>query len=319
MPFYNVEEKEKEKKALFDELYQLDDESDGPKDKSIASIILKHSKLPTTQGKKKTGVFRTNNGLSPSHSLSRTVSAPIGRNAVSFPGSIYPGHLSMAPSIANPSISEASREFPMLDQQEQPNSAQKSMTTKLGKKRKRGQSFDALPDSQQIFKGLSFFFFPNNNVAAARGFRIRKAMEWGALWIKTWKDGITHIVMDKNLSCKDLLTFLKVPTVPRDVVVVNEDYPADCIRFRSIVNPGQPQYRVSGVEEPVGTSPSTHGVVASQTSLQLKPDKEEIAHLLQTPSRTEESGAELPASTNERSKADEDVTHVLDSMPSSME
>lgn len=57
-------------------------------------------------------------------------------------------------------------------------------------------------------------FFPNNDVAPPRRFRIRKAMEWGATWIKEWKDSITHVIVDKELCYRDLLKFLKVDALP---------------------------------------------------------------------------------------------------------
>ena len=57
-------------------------------------------------------------------------------------------------------------------------------------------------------------FFPNNDIAPPRRMRIRKTMEWGATWIKEWKDSITHVIVDKELCYKDLLKFLKVDALP---------------------------------------------------------------------------------------------------------
>ncbi len=39
-------------------------------------------------------------------------------------------------------------------------------------------------------------------------------MEWGATWIREWKDSITHIIVDKELCYKDLLNFLKLDALP---------------------------------------------------------------------------------------------------------
>ena len=298
-----------EKKAFFDDLYQLDDESDGLEEKSTASAVLAQSRLPTSRK----GKERALDGLHSYQSLGRTVSTPIGRGAMSFPGSSVPCQVthnaaksSNFETLENQAISE-------FTQQTLRHSV--GMSTKVGKKRKRGQSFDALPDSQQIFKGLSFFFFPNNDVAPARAFRIRKALEWGALWIKTWKEGITHVVVDKNLSIKDLLTFLKIQSLPQDIIVVNEDYPADCIRFRFVVNPRQSHYQVQGYEEP--KRPPNVQPSSSDLSLQLRPEKEEIGRLLQTPSRSDGSAGLVHVSSNSKPDPDPDVTHVSDSMPSS--
>lgn len=44
--------------------------------------------------------------------------------------------------------------------------------------------------------------------------RILKAQEYGASWIKDWMDGITHIIVDKDIQYKDVLSFLKISSLP---------------------------------------------------------------------------------------------------------
>ena len=39
-------------------------------------------------------------------------------------------------------------------------------------------------------------------------------MEWGALWIREWRDGVTHIIVDQNLCYGDVLKFLKISSLP---------------------------------------------------------------------------------------------------------
>ncbi len=39
-------------------------------------------------------------------------------------------------------------------------------------------------------------------------------MEWGALWIREWRDGITHIIVDKDLCYDDVLKALKLTSLP---------------------------------------------------------------------------------------------------------
>ena len=39
-------------------------------------------------------------------------------------------------------------------------------------------------------------------------------MEWGALWIREWRDGVTHIIVDKDLCYGDVLKFLKLSSLP---------------------------------------------------------------------------------------------------------
>lgn len=57
-------------------------------------------------------------------------------------------------------------------------------------------------------------FIPDNDIAPARRMRIRKAMEWGAVWVREFKDGISHIIVDKGLQYKDVLSFLKIQSLP---------------------------------------------------------------------------------------------------------
>lgn len=56
-------------------------------------------------------------------------------------------------------------------------------------------------------------FIPDDDIAPARRMRIRKAMEWGAVWAREFKDGISHIIVDKGLHYKDVLSFLKIQSL----------------------------------------------------------------------------------------------------------
>ena len=114
-------------------------------------------------------------------------------------------------------------------------------------------------------------------------------MEWGALWAKDWKDGITHIVTDNNLCYNDLLSYLKIFVLPSAVTLVNEDYPADCIKYRFVVNPNQVLYHVKGHQQALRSYQPSTPAPSSDTSLSLKRSRREIIQQAQTPSRTEES------------------------------
>ena len=73
-------------------------------------------------------------------------------------------------------------------------------------------------------------------------------------------------------------------------MLVNEVYPADCLIFKALVNPEQPQYRVSGHEDALIVQESPTPAASSEASLQLKPEKGDTRPPTQTPSRTEDSG-----------------------------
>jgi len=137
--------------------------------------------------------------------------------------------------------------------------------------------------------------------------RIEKAIQYGASWIKNWSDGITHVVTDSNASYQDLLTFLIRSSLPENIIVVNERYPADCISFRSLLEPTLVNYRVHGAPEAAPkpskddraslsvaeTVEKLHAAAESnlsEVSLPLKPaGRDVMAREPQTPSRSDES------------------------------
>lgn len=57
-------------------------------------------------------------------------------------------------------------------------------------------------------------FLRNNDIAPARRALIRKTLERGALWVKEWRDGVTHVIVDKDLCYNDVISFLKIPSLP---------------------------------------------------------------------------------------------------------
>jgi hypothetical protein len=56
-------------------------------------------------------------------------------------------------------------------------------------------------------------FFPNSDTNKARKMRIEKAEEYGATWVRDWTPGITHIIMDDNMTYQDLTKYLKLEEV----------------------------------------------------------------------------------------------------------
>lgn len=77
-----------------------------------------------------------------------------------------------------------------------------------GRKKHRSQSVQIIPESAQIFKGLKFFFVPNNDISPARRLRIQRSQEYGASWAQTWSSDVTHVIVDKGLDYKEVLKVL---------------------------------------------------------------------------------------------------------------
>lgn len=138
-------------------------------------------------------------------------------------------------------------------------------------KRKRYVEFPPLPEEQQIFRNLHFYFFPNNEGHPARRMRINKALQFGATWQKDWSPHVTHVIMDNGMDYILLMKYLKQETLPKNVILVNESFPPECISYRSLLDPTQFQFRVKGhvpsMVAAVPKEPSTD----SDASLKLKP------------------------------------------------
>ena len=50
--------------------------------------------------------------------------------------------------------------------------------------------------------------------------RIHKSLEFGATWAKTWEDEITHVIVDRELSFEDVMTYLKLKSLPVSCLAV---------------------------------------------------------------------------------------------------
>ena len=116
------------------------------------------------------------------------------------------------------------------------------------KKKLRKGELPEILEAQQILKGMVFYFVPNNDVSQPRKRRIQKAQQYGAIRASEFSNDVTHIVVDKSLTFKDLITHFEPDEVPSTADVVNEDYPAECIGFHTIVDPTRSRFRLDGQE-----------------------------------------------------------------------
>ncbi|KAK4451586.1 hypothetical protein QBC34DRAFT_400164 [Podospora aff. communis PSN243] len=131
-----------------------------------------------------------------------------------------------------------------------------SMSSSMRKRKRQGPAFEAVPESEKILRDIAFYYIPNNDIAPARKLRIRKAQSYGARWVRELSSA-SHIIVDNHLSYKDID---KLVGSASGLTVTNEGYPIDCISHRTLLNPDQPRYRVSGFpaathKSPPGSSP----------------------------------------------------------------
>ncbi|CAI7600107.1 unnamed protein product [Penicillium crustosum] len=142
-------------------------------------------------------------------------------------------------------------------------------------KKRKTNNAKIIPDDQQIFKGLIFFFFPNNDISPFRRLRIQRAQDYGARWSRNWATDVTHVIMDKGLLSSDLLGYLKLKNLPASVALVNESYPSECIQFRSVLDTSHLRFRVNGTPTTAEMEKSAVATSPSPDSLPLKPSRRE--------------------------------------------
>ncbi|KAJ5107447.1 hypothetical protein N7456_004122 [Penicillium angulare] len=148
-------------------------------------------------------------------------------------------------------------------------------------KKRKPNNTKIIPENQQIFKEFVFFFFPNNDISPSRRLRIQRAQEYGALWERQWSKSITHVIVDKGLGYQDLLKHLKLDPVPEKVAIVNETYPSDCIKFRSVLSPLFERFRVDGTPGMAKNAEDTEPAQTEPKNLETLPLKQSTREKLQ--------------------------------------
>ncbi|KAL1839142.1 hypothetical protein VTJ49DRAFT_1838 [Mycothermus thermophilus] len=252
----------KEKMAIFDQLEAVDHMSDG--DDVVDEKEKRHretcraffsSRQKKTPGKRRTTSMPT--PLAASHNPGVIVEAtpsalnPPTRRASARAGSGSPAPGSIEetpiPDTARPKSRPSGLRRSATAPMPTPSSSaldQSPSASSATRKRKRQTTTKALPESAKIFRGLAFYYIPNNDIAPARKLRIGRAQEYGAQWVRNLADA-THVIVDRNLEFKDIQGIVG-PDAAGSLTIVNEEYPVDCISFRTLLNPDQARYRVVG-------------------------------------------------------------------------
>lgn len=136
-------------------------------------------------------------------------------------------------------------------------------------KRKKHGKVTLRPEGEQIFKGLLFYYIPDNEIAPARRLRIQKAREYGAVRTSDAAEA-THVIVDRDIVYKDAKKVMAMRRGERgldSVVVVNEDYPIECVQFKALLDWKQKRYRLA--EQP------DEDVTPDETAERDKKDREE--------------------------------------------
>jgi len=82
-----------------------------------------------------------------------------------------------------------------------------------------------LPVHKQLFKEKVIYFYPNNDISMVQRMRIHKMIELGAAWVRSWRDDITHIILDEDChTYSQLLNHLNMDSLPVISTPVPTDY-----------------------------------------------------------------------------------------------
>lgn len=163
-------------------------------------------------------------------------------------------------------------------------------------KRKRTELLQMAPESKQIFKGLCFFYIPNDDINPARRIRITKAREHGAIWTRESKVA-THVIVDSNLKYSDIKPILDRNPISPSVVLVNDRYPVDCWIKGVVFDPKMHKYKVE--EDPTPTKKQTAPQASTRepgSSLQIKQRRDARPVATSAPQSPQGSGDLVPSS-----------------------
>ncbi|TLD23344.1 hypothetical protein PspLS_07488 [Pyricularia sp. CBS 133598] len=112
---------------------------------------------------------------------------------------------------------------------------------------------DNVPEERRVFKDLSFFYIPNDDIAPARRRRIGIAQKFGAQWVRK-PELATHIIVDNSFTYKDIESLVSPVMNVFDgrlpPAIVRENFQGDSVEIGFVVNPDQPKYHVRGCPLP---------------------------------------------------------------------
>ena len=282
------------KESFFDQLQALNESSDEEDTNDVHDIIRKCKKASAPAAQPVVQRTRTPTTLNKIPTLQRATSAPVSmakeipsllrqrsllREELTTPSTSFDvsirketcaapsptsGNLQERRTVSTPSIG--------TDLILNYSTGIESMLGKTAQKRKKKskeETIKLVPENDRIFKDLTFYYIPPDDIAPLRRFRITKAREFGAVWAKKdWNTNIiTHVVIDKELNFVDIMNYIKqfkLDAFPPSIILVNEDYPIDCIQHKFLLDPKQPRYEVNRQNQ--STAKDVPPPVLSQTS-----------------------------------------------------
>ncbi|PVI08463.1 hypothetical protein DM02DRAFT_679133 [Periconia macrospinosa] len=150
---------------------------------------------------------------------------------------------------------------------------------KNGKNVKLAEKIKLEPEDKQIFRDKIVYMYPNDDISMPRRYRIHKLIQLGAVWVTTWRDDITHILVDDSEhSYSQLLRHFNKAGLP--------------VKFGRLLDPtagrflvkGAPRVDVTRNENSLSISTSVLLPISTQNNSSLSPhsppvkDSASLAH-----------------------------------------
>ncbi len=142
-----------------------------------------------------------------------------------------------------------------------------SPSTSASKRKGKQTQVKQLPEHQQIFRELQFYYYPDDDINKIRKAQINKAQEHGATWVRTPKDA-SHFIIDEDLAYKHIEPIVTSDSTASSKVIVNAKYPIDCVIHRTLLDPNQHKYvrNLRAADQPRGTDISAKNVSLPQAT-----------------------------------------------------
>ncbi|OAP60633.1 hypothetical protein AYL99_05635 [Fonsecaea erecta] len=105
----------------------------------------------------------------------------------------------------------------------------------------------SIPPDQQIFKGLVFFFVPNNDDDSGTRIRIHQAIQFGAQWAHEFWEEVTHIIVTQDdLDKTGVAKCFPSKQIPKGPTLLRQRWLLECWRSGFLVETHWARFQVAG-------------------------------------------------------------------------
>ncbi|KIX95628.1 uncharacterized protein Z520_08748 [Fonsecaea multimorphosa CBS 102226] len=116
----------------------------------------------------------------------------------------------------------------------------------------------SIPGDEQIFKGLVFFFVPNNDDDSGTRIRIHQAIQYGAQWAHEFWEGVTHIIVTQDdLDMISVAKSLPSRQIPKGPVLLRQKWLFESWRSGFLLETHWNRFQVAGPDNVTETSRSS--------------------------------------------------------------